>query len=159
MQAQITLRPFEPGDRAFVLDSFLRGFGRSAYGEGVPARVLINMMEPLLVAWDVTVAVAPDGELLGWIVARAPDAVGWLHVKPAFRRRGIGKALLARAGVGKMVSAPFVATKLFDRPFMAVVAEKGYRVRMRPYLPACAMYELEVACSGPGRRGTDKEAT
>lgn len=147
MSAQVAIVPFAPTYRAFILDSFLRSFGRSAYGEGVPARVLIDLLEPLLVGWDVSVAVSMEdhNEALGWVCARKPDAVAWLFVKPPYRRMGLAKALLDHAGVGKLLSAPFVPTKLFDRPFMAVAQERGYRVRFRPYLPLSAEHALQEA--------------
>lgn len=153
MSATVTLRPFRPEDRPFIHDSFLRSAGSrgSAYAQGVPAVVLHDMLDPLLITWDVTVAVAPhdNNELMGWICSRAPDCVAWLFVKPQYRRAGLAKALMTHAGVGKFIVAPFVPTKLFERPFMAVASEHGYQIRFRPYLPAVAAHAINEAADIP----------
>lgn len=135
--ASITLRPYEPADRGFVVMSFVRSFGRSAYGTGTPAQVLIDLLEPLLIAWTTTMAVAPNGELLGWLCARAPDRVAWLFVKPEFRRRGVARVLLDLMGVGKQLEAAFLPTKAPDdtTSFVAFMKAHGYTVHFRPYLP------------------------
>ena len=141
MSATVTLRPYAPDDRRFVTDSFLHSFGRSAYAEGISARVLIDLLEPLLIAWDVTVAADGD-EILGWICHRGSAFVAWLFVKPAYRQHGVARALLKHAGIGTVVSAPFVPTKLFDKPFQALARDKGYLVRFRPFLaPGAAAVE------------------
>ena len=138
MTATVTLRPYAPDDRHFVTDSFLRSFGRSAYAEGIEARVLIDLLEPLLISWDVTVAADGD-EILGWICSKGTDHVAWLFVKPRYRRAKVARALLAYAGIGPVVSTPFVPTKLFDKPFMTAARDLGYQVRFRPFLaPAAA---------------------
>lgn len=142
--ASIHLRPLQESDRHWILDSYLKTYGRSAYAEGVPGHLLIDLMEPLLIAWDVSVAVSADdpAEALGWIVYKAPDRVAWLFVKPVYRRSGVAKALLYRSGVGKFVSAPFVPTRLFGEPFQRVATARGYRVRFRPYLHLMPTVEL-----------------
>jgi GNAT superfamily N-acetyltransferase len=133
--ASISLRPYETKDRGFVIMSFVRSYGRSAYATGVPAAVLIDLLDPLLIAWDTTVAEAPDGELLGWICSR-PGRLAWLFVKPEFRRRGVARALLERAEVGRTLDAPFVPTKAPDgSSFASWSRARGYTVHYRPYLP------------------------
>ena len=151
-KATIILRPFQAEDRSFVQDSFLRscGGGGSAYVQGVPASVLHDMLDPLLVIWDVTVAVAPhDGELMGWICAKAPDHVAWLFVKPRYRRARLATALMRHAGIGRFVEAAFVPTKLFGQPFMQVANAKSFQVRYRPYLPLIAAHEISEAANQP----------
>lgn len=160
--ASIVLRQFLPADRPFVHDSFLRSLGGgtpkpgepsrgSAYVQGVPATVLHDLLDPLLVAWDTTVATAPHDpdELMGWICARKPDLVAWLFVKPQYRRAGLAKALLEQAGVGRFVQAAFVPTKLFGQPFMRVASAKNYQVRFRPYAPLIAAHEITIAADLP----------
>jgi GNAT superfamily N-acetyltransferase len=162
VSASVTLRPFQGSDRPFVHDSFLRSFGGgtpkpgehprgSAYAQGVPATVLHDMLDPLLVAWDVTVAVSPHDadELMGWICARKPDCVAWLYVKPQYRRAGLGRALLEHTGIGTFVELAFAPTKLFGRPFMVVASEKHYRIRHRPYLPLIAAHAIHQAADIP----------
>lgn len=143
-KAEVTVRPYVVGDRIFVTDSFLRSFGRSAYAEGVDARDLIDLLEPLLIAWDVKVAES-GGELLGWVCTKAPDVVAWLYVKPFVRRRGLARVLLDAAGLARTASgalrtvlAPFVPTKLFEEPFQGVAKRHGYNVRFRPFLARAA---------------------
>ncbi len=146
MKAPISLRPYRPEDRHFVTDSFLRSFGRSAYADGVDARTLIDLLEPLLIAWDVTVAASAEdpGEMLGWCCHKAPDYVAWLFVKPAYRRAGVARALLAHSGVQRFVQAPFVPTKLFDKPFQTLAVSKGYHVRFRPFLACIGIQSIDV---------------
>lgn len=134
--AEVSLRPYEDRDRGFVIMSFVRSFGRSAYAVGVPAKVLIDLLDPMLIVWPTTVAEAPDGELLGWICARAPGDVAWIFVKPEFRRAGLGRAMLRQAGVGTDVTTPFLPTKAPDeRSFLDFAKTHGFRVRFRPYTP------------------------
>ena len=134
--AEVKLRPYEERDRGFVIMSFVRSYGRSAYATGVPAKVLIDLLDPVLISWSTTVAEGPDGELLGWVCARPPDHVAWLFVKPEFRRAGLGRAMLRQAAVGTTVTTPFAPTKGPDEsPFQTFARERGYAVRFRPYLP------------------------
>lgn len=161
MSASVTLRPSRAEDRAFIHDSFLRSFGGgtpkpgehsrgSAYAQGVPATVLHDMLDALLVAWDVTVAEAEhDGELLGWICAQKPDRVAWLFVKPAYRRAGLGRVLLRQAGIGRYVELAFAPTKLFGQSFMAVAGAKGFQIRHRPYFPLIAAHAIQEAADIP----------
>lgn len=118
---------------------------------GVPAVVLHDMLDALLVAWDVIVAAAPhDGELLGWICSsRAPDSVAWLFVKPRYRRAGLGRALLKHAGLGRYIDLAFAPTKLFEQPFMKVASAKGFQIRHRPYLPLIAAHAIQSAADQP----------
>lgn len=133
--ASIALRPYETRDRGFVIMSFVRSYGRSAYAVGVPASVLIDLLDPLLIAWDTTVAEAPDGELLGWICSSAPR-VAWVFVKSEFRRKNVGRALLEHAKLGRTLDAAFVPTKAPDgESFAAFMKRRGYNVHFRPYLP------------------------
>ena len=122
MTASVTLRAYQSEDRHFVTDSFLRSFGRSAYAEGIAARVLIDLLEPLLISWDVTIAADGD-EILGWICSKGTNLVAWIFVKPSYRRAKISRALLAHAGIGPIVSAPFVPTNLLDNPFVTMARE------------------------------------
>lgn len=143
--ASIALRPYEERDRGFVIMSFVRSYGRSAYASGVPAKVLIDLLDPLLITWTTTVAEAPDGVLLGWICALAPGAVAWVFVKAGqFRRKGLARALLAGAGIGKSIVTPFVPTKALDDgpSFHAFTKARGYTVHFRPYLPLVTVNDL-----------------
>lgn len=147
--ASISLRPYEAArDRGFVIMSFVRSFGRSAYATGVDAAVLIDLLDPMLIVWPTTVAEAGD-ELLGWLCAKAPDHVAWLYVKPDFRRRGVARALLDHAEIGKQVSTPFMPTKSIDErtSFHAFTKARGYQVHFRPYLP------LQQVAKVAGRKG------
>ena len=144
MKAEIVLRPYRIEDRHFVTDSFLRSFGRSAYGTGISGRVIIDLLEPFLVLWNVVVAATPDDtEALGWLCHDGTDRVAWMYVKPYARRAGVARALLEHAKVHRVCEAPFVPTKLFDKPFHEVTRAKGYAVRFRPFLGA----ELTAAAS------------
>ena len=145
MSAEIGLRPMEPEDRGFVVKSFLTSYGRSHYAAGVPGAVLVELLDPMLIVWPTTLAVAPDGELLGWVCGKDGN-LAWVFVKPDFRGRGVARALLAHAGVGRQVTMPFAPTKgPGGKSFAAYVRGKGLTVHFRPYLPLVTVQELGKA--------------
>jgi GNAT superfamily N-acetyltransferase len=98
---------------------------------GIPPALASSMLEPLLGAWDTWIAEADGipGEILGWILIRDPNMVGWLHVKKLYRGMGIGRALLAQGGVrARTVDSAFYRTRGLDM--------FGIKLRWRPYEPA-----------------------
>jgi GNAT superfamily N-acetyltransferase len=138
----IAIRSAVASDRAYLLDSFVRGYRASSfYADGVDANVLGGLIDPLLALWDVAVAVDPASPdtLLGWI-CWSGRAVAWLNVRGDFRRRGIGRVLLSHAGIDVGdVAVCFLPTAIDTeagrQDFSAVARRKGYRLRFRPYLP------------------------
>lgn len=155
--ATITIRPGIKADHPLVLDSFLHAYGRSCYGSGVPARVLLSKMEALLASpsWTLSVACLPEepDEILGFVVwrpevvsdptpsadpftlrvfpLRQAGAVAWLQVKELYRRRGIARALWEHAGPhGDEVLSPFAVPDA-----VAALRRDGIRLRFRPYMP------------------------
>lgn len=146
--ATIEIREATEPEHVLVYDSILRTFGRSCYGHGVPARLLLSKAEALIASprWRVSVAVlaeVPD-EVCGFMLWRPePIGLGWLQVKEPYRKRGVAKALLASA----LTHVPHAGIPCaFLVPEAAkLAASKGLTLRYRPYLPDCEAYDLERA--------------
>jgi len=144
MPALIGIRPFQPQDRAFVLDSMRRTLVRnSAYATGLQPEVLNLLVEPVLATYRTLVA-TPQGdpdEILGYIIHDGPHVVGFVYVKEALRQKGIASALLKAAGVekGELVT-PLLVTKLPGAGnFPKLCETKGYTVRFRPWMVLAQM--------------------
>ena len=152
MPALIAIRPFKPQDRAFVLDSMRRTLVRnSAYATGLQPEVLNLLVEPVLATYTTLVA-TPQGdpdEILGYVIHDGPHVVGFLYVKEALRRHGIGSALLKAAGVEKgEVVAPLIVTKLPGAGNFPKLAEtKGYTLRFRPWMGLSQMARMLEAAA------------
>jgi hypothetical protein len=137
MGAIISIRDYRLTDRKWVTDSFLHTFGPSAYGEGYDAQFIIDLIDPLLITWNISVAVSEDddNEVYGWICYKQPNQVAWIFTKGAFRKIGVAKALLKHSGLDTNLRALFVATKSPDRSmsFYDFMKAHGYTIRFRPY--------------------------
>lgn len=145
----IAIRPAAPEEEVLVRDSFLRSYGRTPHGRGVPAQVLWGQIDALLGAgWRLDVAVLQEvpGEVLGYVLwAQLPNdarptqpTIAWLFVKPKYRQHGVARALLACTG-----AAPGDLNVAFVDPFAAKwITAKGYVLRLRPHLASTAVYEL-----------------
>jgi hypothetical protein len=105
----------------------------------------------LLSLWQVLIA-APAADpdfIIGWLLYRDANTVGWVHVRPGeTRRKGIARKLLDRAGIEKgIVTVPFLPTRLEDADgsFSRLAQAAGYELRFRPYLPLMAALEVARA--------------
>jgi hypothetical protein len=138
MAADIQIRAGRDDERPLVFQSFIREYRRSPYAKDVPAEVLMVMLTRLLEAWGFTVAVEPDAdEVLGFIVAQAPNRVGWLQVKRPYRRNGVARALITATGIerGDVLTPFFLPGKTdsgtrIDR----LASSHGYEIRFRPWM-------------------------
>jgi len=131
-------------DRTYILDSFLKGYGRnSSYTTGIPAQVIMSLIEPLLVLWNTDVALDESGHIVGWICWQEPNRIAWVNVKGDLRNHGIGRALLEHAQIGQgEVLCPFMPTKFHGQNFPRWAESKGYTLRFRPYLPMDAYQKV-----------------
>lgn len=124
MTPPIAHRPLAPADVPFVLSSWLQAYHASlpagarrilGPAEWFPAHRAV--VERVLQGAAVTCAVIPDAappcDLYGYLV-HAPGVVHWLYVKPAYRRFGVARYLLAVAGLAGHLDVTF-ATELGDR--------------------------------------------
>jgi GNAT superfamily N-acetyltransferase len=119
----------------YVRRSFTMQYARL---HGIQPALAGSMLEPLLGAWDTWIAEAEGipGEILGWLLVRDPNMVGWLHVKKLYRGMGIGRALLGRGGIGTgTVDSAFYKPHGLDM--------FGIKLRWRPYEPAREALEWE----------------
>ena len=91
-----------------------------------------TLLEPLLIAWDVTVA-ADDDEILGWICHRGSAFVAWLFVKPGLTgQHGVARALPARWHWHGRLGA-LAQRSCLIKLLQALARDKGYLVRFRPF--------------------------
>jgi GNAT superfamily N-acetyltransferase len=94
----ISLRPSEPGDRGFILDSWIRSYRDSpwarmmghAYTDGHDALIkrILGRSAVLVACYD-----ADPETILGWACTER-DVVHYVYVKHKLRRRGIARMLL-----------------------------------------------------------------
>ena len=92
MTAPFTLRPAEDGDRPFVLDSWVRSYGRSAFAvsEGQDYRDIQDAIAKRLAETSATLVccLADDPEpIIGW-TCTGPGVVHYVYVTAAWRRQG-----------------------------------------------------------------------
>lgn len=130
----IEIRPMLPDERPYVLDTFLKSYGKTRYGNGIHPDVLIGLMETLLVYWECLVAVK-DGVILGWLV-HEPNVVGvprlaWGYVRHAFRSKGIFRALMDNAWLSKsiLIECAFEPDRKVKRQL------SRHQFEFNPYLP------------------------
>lgn len=146
---EITIRSATTSEEVVLRDSFLRSYGRTPHGRGIPAEVLWGQIDALLAAgWRLDVAVlaeVPD-EVMGYVLwSHIPNdarptqpTLAWLFVKPKYRGRGIGRRLLECTG-----AAPGDLNVAFVDPLAAKwITARGYVLRLRPHLATTAAYEL-----------------
>jgi len=101
MMAVHVLRAGLEGDRAYVLDAWIRGYRSSDFGLRLPPDVYYSrfghsgLVEHLLDSGDLTVACMHDSPdfILGFAVSR-PGLLHYVCVKQDFRRSGVGRTLL-----------------------------------------------------------------
>lgn len=142
MSTPIQIVPARPEHHAIILDSFWRDYRRSPVARGVPPSVLTAKMSALLAspAWSAVVATPEDDAdtVLGFLVYRDAQTVGWLQTRRPWRGTGVARALLASAGVARGTLAC-----AFLPPEVARLADaRGYTLRFRPYLPDVAADEM-----------------
>lgn len=156
----ISLRPMESGDFAYV-KSTIRGtlLSQSAYCKGLHPATIDVLLDPILAAYNTTLAVDSDdpSEAVGFVVYRDATDVAFVYVRAQFRKKKIGRALLEHAGITwesedgegyvdlapakhlTEVICPLMVTNLTGQNFPRLAERKGYRLRFRPYAP------LEIA--------------
>lgn len=102
----VQVRVGEPGDIAFITDSWLRSYACDQWTScpGGPREYFDTQRQVVaacLQSSEVLVACPEDGldQILGWLCWR-PHVLHYVYVKPYYRRRGVGMLLLERAFAG-----------------------------------------------------------
>jgi GNAT superfamily N-acetyltransferase len=113
-----------------IRSSFVKEYSRIHH---IPPAVAYSKLDTLMHAWTVVVAVTDvsDDEVLGWVLYKNSSMIGWLYVKPIYRRHGVCRHLLSSLGV---VSGA-VDVAFFSLHAAKLAKEKGLAIRWRPYQP------------------------
>lgn len=124
--ASVLIRPMDPDDRNFILDTAWRSIREHPAAQGVHPRVFSALLEPLLEKWTTLVVVDDESPRVihAWLCYEGPTRVAWGFTKPDRRHKGIMRALLAHAGIAEA----------FEVLFPTVVEFERLRPRWRPYL-------------------------
>lgn len=102
-EIRIGLRGPNPGDRSFIMATWLKGqyFG-NPYFRQIPQdlyfREYAEVIKKILFMKTIVCNVACDEANPDWIVGfsiLSEDSIYWMHVKAPFRRRGVAKLLVA----------------------------------------------------------------
>ncbi len=129
----ISFRDATKLDMPYVLDTFMHTFQGTPWSRGV---VVSGLMPALLgnPGWRVTVAYVDgvDEQIVGWIVWRDPQTIGWVfsrHVKDG--SQGMMTQLLDHIGcdLSKEINAAFVTPAAMD-----IARKRHIKLRFRPYL-------------------------
>ena len=143
----VTIRRGTPTDWPHVGDSFFRSYHTSPHARGTPAKVLAEALDSLLGSpqWVLWVACATEepSEILGWLLARigVPQRAAWCFVKPIWRGKGVGRALVRHAGI----TAGEVEVAFLEPEVAKWVKAKGLVLRLRPHLVAVTAYDAGKA--------------
>lgn len=97
------IRAGEPGDHAFVFETWIRETLATRFGASMRKHVFTRgqhrLIEHLLArpAAQLVVACDPNarGTILGWALVELPDVLHFAFTKPDFRRWGIAHTLVA----------------------------------------------------------------
>ena len=100
MDPGLKIRPSEQSDYSFLIAAWLNNYRRESYfAARITDKVFFHhhhdIVERLLARSRVLVACVPDdpNEIIGYIVWE-PGILHWTYVKKAFRKLGVGAALL-----------------------------------------------------------------
>lgn len=158
MTAPFSIRPYEPRDQPFVIDSWLSSFRTSYYAGLISMSRYFNVMWPEVAAIidrdDTTTLVAelPSGRdrLVGFICGRPVSNSGpWVHYVYT-------KANYRQGGNGRLWKGPGVARALFaglgidpDREFIyssktATVARLAKKIPFARWNPLVARFDEEL---------------
>ena len=151
--AKFMIRPASQTDYHYLLANFVHSYRHSAFASGVSNAVLRQLIEPLLSSWNCSIAAPLDQPefIAAWLLYRDANTVGWIHVRPTLRNKGLAAALLEQAGINRgRVVAAFLPTDLEGATgsFVTVAKEHGYTIRFRPYLPLQSVVDDFRALTG-----------
>ena len=139
----VVIRPGTPDDRAHVGESFYRDYSQTLQARGTPAKVLAAKLNAILDApgWVLDVACSSEEPtyILGWLLRSGgfPLRAAWVHVRPEWRGKGVGRALAKHAGISRgNVEVAFV-----DPDAAKWMAGKGVTLRLRPHLAEVCAYD------------------
>lgn len=105
MEDEVEFRPIEPDEIGLVLDSWFKSYRTSDWAGTIPNHLYVPTMREMvggLVARGAKIlAAVVAGRVLGWVCyetsSRNEAVLHFCYVKDPFRRRGLGKTLLAKA--------------------------------------------------------------
>lgn len=134
------LRPGTDQDHALVYSATAKSLRSSPLYSDLPPDQYTQVMNGIVLRmlqapWELTIA-HPTGfptEIAGFVLHRQTEqrkpGLGYVYVKSAYRRRGLGRQLLDHATQGQ---TDLIAV-LGQPKIMGVCRDKGYRVQLSPY--------------------------
>lgn len=98
------LRPGRPGDRGYIVDTWLKSYQSSPFAKRLPPDVYwsrfghVGLVEDLIARCFFTVACLPDDEdyLYAWYCFDELPTLHYMFVRHDYRRLGFARVLLAR---------------------------------------------------------------
>ncbi len=125
-------RPANKTDEHFIIDSFIHEYCKL---HSVSTAVIWHKIVALLLSpdWQCLVATSDDDttEIMGYLIYKDQNTLGWLHVKKQYRSFGVASALFHSADICK----GSLDVAFFSPPVAKWAKVKGYTLRWRPYLP------------------------
>ena len=116
----IHLRPYDPSDHNFILNSWLKSYRNSDFGKKIPNDVYYKshaiLIASILATATTVVACDPEAHhvVYGYLCYspnnEGPDYFHYIYCKNSFRKLGIAKALVTAVNPG----SAFIVTHLTD---------------------------------------------
>jgi len=135
MTQDFQFRPATSQDHPLIYSATAKSLRSSPYYTDLPGpqyTQLVNHVVGNMLArpWQQTIAHPQDypQEIAGFIL-HSSQALGFCYVKEGYRERGLGRQLLEHATASKEIVAVLAQPKV-----IAKLRDKGYRVRLSPYL-------------------------
>lgn len=161
MPTSVAIRPAVRTDIKFVVDTMVQNLKEnSVYCKGIHPATMAALVDPIVATYTILVATSAEDPdtILGFLVYRDANTVAFVYVRSWARSQpdpqspgkrtggGIARALMTHAGIARggfgtrreaaEIACAFMTTKLDGskgKAFAALVEEKGYRLRFRPY--------------------------
>lgn len=133
------LRAAEPGDRSYVLDTWLSSYRRSPWAEQLPEWAYwskyghVGLVEELAYQSLVTVACLPETPswIYGWCCS-GPGVLHYVFVRHEFRKQGFGRLLWEAAGCpARITHVTPDGSRMLGKLLVAPQFENPYRGEKR----------------------------
>lgn len=139
------IRPAEPGDRGYIIDTWLQTYRPSPFARKLPDWAYwsrfghVGLVEHLVDSPDTRIAVAclPEGGAwqYGWVAYTFVPGliVHYLFVRQEFREQGLGRVLLDQVYGGQSSAYPSLAVTHLTPGFSRRLGQRRQIVFRNPY--------------------------